>query len=259
MFKFINELKEINHLSKSSTVSRQELADRMEKIELPPWLSFISKYLTTIEVLIMWSVPSLISIVILKISIQTSDSSQYLLMLLALISFLFSFILIGGVFATIGKIGVIEGKFPRSYKHPIYALRRIYGTAWSQIYYFKPFYSLCLSIPSLRKLLFRAFGYKGDMSFITYPDSWIRDLPLLRIGKNVYLANRCVVGTNLCLNDSSILVGKCTFGDHSMVGHLAIFGLGCELGERSDFSRRSCSLCTFIVVTTCHSVVAFLC
>jgi UDP-3-O-[3-hydroxymyristoyl] glucosamine N-acyltransferase len=77
------------------------------------------------------------------------------------------------------------------------------------------------------------------MDITTYPDSWIRDLPLVKAGRGVYLANRCVVGTNLCLNDGSILVGKCTFGDGAMIGHLAMFGLGTSIGKQSELGVKA--------------------
>jgi hypothetical protein len=38
------------------------------------------------------------------------------------------------------------------------------------------------------------------MTFTVYPDSWIRDLPLLPFGQGEYVANPSTIGTNIVLN-----------------------------------------------------------
>ena len=68
------------------------------------------------------------------------------------------------------------GRFPRSLSHPVYFGRRLYGLCWTAVYY-SPFYWLYLSVPTLKWLTFRLFGYRGQMDFTLYPDTWIRDLP----------------------------------------------------------------------------------
>lgn len=80
-----------------------------------------------------------------------------------------------------------------------YVDRRLYGLCWSCLYYFTPIYYLVLSIPILKHIVFRAFGYKGSLNITLYADTWIRDLPLLEIGKGVYIANKATIGTNMPL------------------------------------------------------------
>lgn len=236
MFQFVKELR---NLEQQKGLSKAEAAQRMAEIKLPLVLEFISEQTTWIVVSGMWVGATFVTLVYFQwMSLLTTSfptGVQAVFLGLIPVVFGFSFVMIGSVFASIGRPGEIAGKFPRSASHPIYALRRFYGTAWSQVYYFKPLYAAFLSVPTLKKILFKAFGFKGkNMDFTVYPDSWIRDLPLLHIGKGTYLANRCTVGTNICLNDGSILVGSCEFGEKALIGHLVIFGLGCKIGNNSE-------------------------
>lgn len=153
---------------------------------------------------------------------------------LAIIVFMFSFVVVAGLFSRIGHAGIVAGKFPRRADHPVYAQRRIYGLCWTQLYYFRPLYAFCLSMPWMKWLVLRLFGMQGPLDFTVFPDCWLRDLPLLTIGEGAYLANRSTIGTNICINDGSILVGPITLLAHSMVGHLAVIALSVRVGERTD-------------------------
>lgn len=135
--------------------------------------------------------------------------------------------------------GIIAGKFPREPFHKVYFSRRVYGACWTQVFYFKPVYSVILAIPVFKKLVFRLFGYKGQIDFTVYPDTWIRDLPLLKIEKGAYLANRATIGTNLVLTDGSILVQGVQLETRALVGHLCIIGTGARIGERAEIGMRS--------------------
>jgi UDP-3-O-[3-hydroxymyristoyl] glucosamine N-acyltransferase len=126
---------------------------------------------------------------------------------------------------------IVAGRFPRDLAHPVYRARRMYGLCWTCLYYFKPVYFLCLSIPELKWLTFRLFGYRGQMSFTVYPDSWIRDLPLLDFGEGAYIANRATLGTNLVLSNGQILVDAIRIGAGATVGHLALLAPGVVLGK----------------------------
>ncbi len=96
--------------------------------------------------------------------------------------FVFAFVLLAGLLAR-PFVGSIEpGHMKRDVKSASYRNRRLYGLCWTCVYYFTPLYFACLSIGPLKKLLFRLFGYRGDMGFTTYPDTWIRDLPVLEFG-----------------------------------------------------------------------------
>jgi hypothetical protein len=48
---------------------------------------------------------------------------------------------------------------------------------------------------------FRLFGYRGSMKFTVYPDTWIRDLPLLMFGEGAYVSNRATLRTNIVLSN----------------------------------------------------------
>jgi carbonic anhydrase/acetyltransferase-like protein (isoleucine patch superfamily) len=148
------------------------------------------------------------------------------------------FVLTAGVLSLPFRSGIIVGKFPRDLRHRVYRKRRLYGLCWTSVYYFKPLYYLCLSIPCLKWLLFRLFGYKGSMNFTIYPDTWIRDLPLLSFGEGTYVSNRVTLGTNLALSNGQILVDKITCRRKSLVGHLALVGLGTEIGEGAEIGMR---------------------
>jgi UDP-3-O-[3-hydroxymyristoyl] glucosamine N-acyltransferase len=91
-----------------------------------------------------------------------------------------------------------------------------------------------LALPWLKTVTFRLFGYHGSTRFTIYPDTWIRDLPLLEIGEGAYLSNNATVSPNICLNDGSILVKPIRIGAESLIGHAARVGPGVRIGERSE-------------------------
>lgn len=135
---------------------------------------------------------------------QTSNFDKILVYGSMPLIFLITFPLLAGCVSLIGQKGIIKGIFPRKPFHPIYLLRRIYGACWTQFFYFKPVYAFALAIPALRNSIFRLFGYRGSSEIVIYPDTWIRDLPLLKIGKGSYISNRATIGTNICLSDGNI-------------------------------------------------------
>ena len=144
------------------------------------------------------------------------------------------FTLIAGLLSIPHQRGIVAGKFPRDVGHRIYFHRRLYGLCWTALFYFKPIYFLVLAIDPLRECAFRLFGYRGNMSFTIYPDTWIRDLPLIHFGKGAYIANRSTLGSNVCLQSGEILVGKISIGERSVVGHLAVIGLDSKMDSDSE-------------------------
>jgi acetyltransferase-like isoleucine patch superfamily enzyme len=158
----------------------------------------------------------------------------YILYACVPILFLLLFISIAAGLSRFAQRGIIAGTFPRDPFHPVYLLRRIYGICWTQVFYFKPLYAIALSIPLLKKYLFRAFGYRGNTDFVIYPDTWIRDLPLLNIGKGAYLSNRATVGTNICLPAGTILVDAIEMEEQSLVGHLTVLAPGVKIGRKVE-------------------------
>lgn len=235
MFQFVHQLK---NLKTRKDLPKSEQAKLMAEIKLPQVLSFISKQTTWVVIAGMWFGATFFTLLfvnaISQLAARVPAWVQLGMYSVALGVFAFSFVLIGAFFAFVGRGGMIAGKFPRSPSHPIYALRRFFGAAWTQVFYFKPLYAVFLAIPALKTLLFKLYGYKGSTDFVLYPDAWVRDLPLLHIGKGAYVANRCTIGSNICLSDGSIIVGDCHIGEKTIVGHLVIFGLGCRLGNNSE-------------------------
>lgn len=144
------------------------------------------------------------------------------------------FALFAGLLSIPHQKGIIPGKFPRNVGHPIYFHRRLYGVCWTALFYFKPVYFLILTIDPLRSCVFRLFGYRGCLDFTIYPDTWVRDLPLLNFGNRAYIANRSTLGSNICLQSGEILVGGISIGDRSVVGHLGVIGLGSTMEADSE-------------------------
>ena len=84
----------------------------------------------------------------------------------------------------------------------------------------------------LKEKFFRAFGYSGKVKFTIYPKCWLRDLPLLDIGENVYLGDNILLGSNQVSPDQkSIVVGKIKIGDN------CIFNQGCTLAGKSSMGN----------------------
>lgn len=153
--------------------------------------------------------------------------------------FVLSFVLIAGTLSRVVQRGIVPGKFPRDPADKVYGCRKLYGLCWTSVYYFKPLYWVFLTAAPLKTLLFKLFGYKGSCGFTCYPDTWIRDLPLLDIGKSAYLSNRATIGTNICLKDNSILVDQISVGPRALIGHLSLIGPGSKLGEAAEVGVKS--------------------
>jgi len=148
--------------------------------------------------------------------------------------FIWLFASVSGLLSLLGQSGIKKGRFARRLFDKIYFRRRLYGTCWTQIYYFKPIYSVVLSIPLLKWYVLRIFGYRGSCNFTIYPDTWIRDLPILKIGDGAYLSNRATIGTNVCMADGTIFVDSIQIDRKALIGHLAVLGPGAKVGENSE-------------------------
>ena len=157
-----------------------------------------------------------------------------LALLVAVPTYVVAFVLVAGLLARPFVSSIVPGKFRRDLRDPAYRRRRLYGLCWTAVYYFKPLYFVCLSVPALKRLLFRLFGYRGSMDFTVYPDSWIRDLPLLDFGPGAYVSNRATIGTNVALRNGTLLVDRVTLGPRAMVGHLAMLSTGVSLEEGAE-------------------------
>ncbi len=159
---------------------------------------------------------------------------QTAIILLSPIIYTFLFVLFGGLLCLPHRRFIKPGRFPRSLGNKIYFHRRLYGFCLTAVYYFTPIFFIALSISSLKKMLFRLWGYQGKMNFTTYPDTWIRDVAILDFGEGVYLSNKATIGTNIALPDGTILVDEIKIGDRSLIGHLAMIAPGVVLGKDVD-------------------------
>ena len=56
---------------------------------------------------------------------------------------------------------IVPGSFPRDLRLPAYRRRRLYGLCFTSVFYCTPVYWAFLTVPALKWLLFRLFGYRG--------------------------------------------------------------------------------------------------
>jgi acetyltransferase-like isoleucine patch superfamily enzyme len=129
---------------------------------------------------------------------------------------------------------IVAGRFPRDLGHAVYGPRRLYALCWTSLCYCGPIYHAVLAIPFLKWAIFRLFGYRGSLNVQIYPDTWIRDLPLLDIEDGAYLSNKATIGTNMCLASGDVLVERIRIGSGAMVGHLVMLGPGCRIAENAE-------------------------
>jgi carbonic anhydrase/acetyltransferase-like protein (isoleucine patch superfamily) len=142
--------------------------------------------------------------------------------------------LIAGALARLTLGAIVAGRFPRDLGHRVYGPRRLYALCWTAVYYCGPIYHAVLAIPLLKRATLRLFGYRGSLRFTTYPDTWLRDLPLLDVNEGAYLSNKATIGTNMCLRDGTIVVDRVRIGRGVMIGHLAMLAPGSSMDDRAE-------------------------
>jgi len=147
-----------------------------------------------------------------------------------------SLVMVAGLLSRPHQRAIMPGTFPRSLSNPTYFHRRLYGVCWTALYYCTPAYHVCLSLRPLKALAFRLFGYRGALDFTVYPDTWIRDLPLLDLGSGAYVSNRATLGTNIVLANGRILVDRIVVGPRALVGHLTMLAPGVEIEEAAEIA-----------------------
>lgn len=190
------------------------------------------RYLTSLALFCLAVFP--VGIPGVLVAMQESNLARMILILLFPSLSIVIYTAICLIFARLGMKAIIPGRFPRQLDHVVYGRRRLYGTMWTAIYYFKPLYWFLLSTRTTKTMLLRGFGYKGSIDMVTYPDTWIRDLPLLEVADGAYLANKSTIGTNMCLSDGTILVDRVKIGKSTVIGHLCMLAPGVEIGEHSE-------------------------
>ena len=168
---------------------------------------------------------------IFPVLISTSLLGDAVAIATAPATFVVVMLLSAGSLSRLTLSSILEGRYPRSLGHAVYGPRRLYALCWTSVYYCSPVYHAMLTVPILRKLTFRLFGYRGNLDFTTYPDSWLRDLPLLDFGEGAYISNKATVSPNMCLRNGNIVVLPVRVGARSMVGHMTMLAPGVRIGD----------------------------
>lgn len=140
---------------------------------------------------------------------------------------------------------IVPGKVVRKPENEVYQKRLKYTHELRVFVYNPVFMNIILATPDLKELFFRTFGYMGNLEFTMYPNAWIRDLPLLEIGKKCYLADGILLGTNRVSIDQKILrVDHIKIGDHTIfdqhcaIGPGSTIGNDCIMGFQSQISAK---------------------
>lgn len=191
----------------------------------PRWRGWLFPWLSTVYLLTIFGLPSAGAFLL---------SRSFAGAIFAVPAWAVAFVLIAGALSLPHQFAVRPGKFRCDVRTRMYFHRRMYGLCWTAVYYNKPVYFLCLSIPFLKRITFRLFGYRGSMNFTIYPDTWIRDLPVLRFADGAYISNRATLGTNIILKNGFILVGGITLGEKALVGHLSMIGPGVNVERNAE-------------------------
>jgi len=189
------------------------------------WLARTFPWISALYLTVILGLPSVCALLL----VQKAGRFQMLAAVFVLPLWSLAFVVVAGALSRCHQFAVTPGKFRRDVGDRRYFHRRLYGLCWTAVFYNKPVYFICLSIPFLKWVTFRLFGYRGSMNFTVYPDTWIRDLPLLNFEDGVYVSNRATLGTNIVLSNGYLLVDGITLRSGSLVGHLAMVGPGAEL------------------------------
>jgi len=198
---------------------------------VPAWLVHGTAFLLQV---IVYGLP----VVAIALPVMHSPALWFTIvwLMIAPVVYAFLFALTAGMCSLPWQRGIIKGVFPRDVRFPIYAMRKLYGTCWTAVYYFKPIYTIILNVSLFKAIVFRLFGYRGSLNIALYPDAWIRDLPLLRIEEGVYISNLCALGSNVSLIAGATMVGNITIKKGALVGAVSKIGLGTTVGEQTEIS-----------------------
>jgi carbonic anhydrase/acetyltransferase-like protein (isoleucine patch superfamily) len=193
------------------------------------WRGHVFPWISSVYLILIYGVPTACVFVLLR----WSDFSVWVGVVTPIIWTLV-FLVSAGMLSLSHQFAVTPGKVRRDLNNRLYFHRRLYSLCWTAVYYNKPAYYFSLTVPLFKWMVFRLFGYRGSMNFTIYPDTWIRDLPLLRFEDGVYVSNRATLGTNMVLSNGFLLVGKITLRANALVGHLAMLAPGVMLEPRAE-------------------------
>ncbi len=125
-----------------------------------------------------------------------------------------------------------SGSFIRDESSKDYYDRLVYTKELRRFVYNPAILNIIFSDGAIKKLFFRTFGYKGQLDFTIYPNCWLRDLPLLDLGKGVYLGDGILLGTNQVSTDQkTIKAGSITIGQQSIFDQKCSLGYSSQVGE----------------------------
>ena len=120
------------------------------------------------------------------------------------------------------------GTFVRNPENQDYQDRIIYTSVLRDFVYNPAVLNVIFGDQELKEQFFRAFGYQGEVDFTIYPKCWLRDLPLLDLGKKLYLGDDILLGTNQVTPDQEkLVVGPIKIGDY------CVFNQGCAIGGKN--------------------------
>ena len=193
----------------------------------------LSNVVVPLYIIAIFGVPAVVTAAIYR-AVSGYGPGGFGTVLISVPLYAFLMTVVAGCVSRLTVHAVVAGKFPRDLAHPVYGPRRLYTLCWTSIYYCAPLYHAILAVPALKWLTFRLFGYKGTLDFQTYPDTWMRDLPLLTLGAGVYLSNKATISPNMCLRDGSIVVLPIAIGARSIIGHLTMVAPGANIGADCD-------------------------
>lgn len=133
-----------------------------------------------------------------------------------------------------------EGTFYRDLSTKDYKDRVLYTKELRNFVYNPSILNVIFTDKEIKELFFKTFGYKGNLDFTIYPNCWLRDLPLLNIGKGVYLGDGILLGTNqIEVDQEKIKVGFIDIGDKSIFDQRCAIGLNTSIGKNCVLSYQA--------------------
>lgn len=158
---------------------------------------------------------------------------------LAVLAYAVGYGLTAGFLSLPYRRAIRPGRFPRDLATRLYRGRRLYGLCWTLVSYCPPVLLLFLSVRPLKRAITALFGCPALADATFYPDTWLRDLPMLELGRGAYLGNKSTIGTNTALQNGTIVVGPIRVGARAVVGHLAAIGNSSILGDDAELGFRA--------------------
>jgi carbonic anhydrase/acetyltransferase-like protein (isoleucine patch superfamily) len=220
----------VEDIRSHGSASAARPADTARGAGRPRWRAWLFPWMSFAYLALIYGAPTGLAALL----IERSAAWRFWTALLAPLGWTAVFLAVAGLLSLPHQSSIVAGKFRRDVNEPVYFHRRLYGLCWTAVYYNKPAYHLCLSLPLLKWMTFRLFGYRGSMGFTLYPDTWIRDLPLLDMDRGAYVSNRATLGTNVVLSNGFLLVDGITLRRDALIGHLAMIGPGVAVEENAE-------------------------